>query len=294
MESRLINSQLSNFKTYLMYRRQLTTLAQNVFIFDNLPEYIDLSYLNKRLFYDGSIAFFKDDVLGLLALPYTNLSKLDVYGRPTKIRVNGQNGYHKELESQDDFVIMYDNLSRQPLLLDTLQYAERLANITRTTDINISQQKTPRFWKVPNEYKKTISDLVNNVDGNIEQILGYENLDIRDIEVILEPAPYVTDKLELEKEKIYNEFLRLIGIANQTVQKKERLISDEVAMSQGGTIASRYNRYEPRRIACEEIKKKLGYDIKVKYYDSLPENQEEKEKENENDIESEVIEDDRF
>lgn len=290
MESKLVNSQLSNFKTYLMYRRQLTTLAQNVFIYDNLPEYIDLSFLNKRLFYDGSIAFFNDEVLGLLALPYTNMAKLDLYGRPQKIRVNGMNGYNKVIDNPNDFVIMYDNLSRQPLLLDTLQYAERLANITRTTDVNIAQQKTPRFWKVPNEYKKTISDLVNNVDGNIEQILGYENLDIRDISIICEPAPYVTDKLETEKEKIYNEFLRLIGVANQTVQKKERLITDEVQASQGGTIASRYNRFEPRRIACEQIKDKLGYDIKVKYYDSLPDQV----KEIENNLESEVIEDDRI
>lgn len=290
MESKLVNSQLSNFKTYLMYRRQLTTLAQNVFIFDNLPKYIDLSFLNKRLFYDGSIAFFNDEVLGLLALPYTNMAKLDLYGRPQKIRVNGMNGYNKVIDNPNDFVIMYDNLSRQPLLLDTLQYAERLANITRTTDVNIAQQKTPRFWKVPNEYKKTISDLVNNVDGNIEQILGYENLDIRDISIICEPAPYVTDKLETEKEKIYNEFLRLIGVANQTVQKKERLITDEVQASQGGTIASRYNRFEPRRIACEQIKDKLGYDIKVKYYDSLPDQV----KEIENNLESEVIEDDRI
>lgn len=290
MESKLVNSQLSNFKTYLMYRRQLTTLAQNVFIFDNLPKYIDLSFLNKRLFYDGSIAFFNDEVLGLLALPYTNMAKLDLYGRPQKIRVNGMNGYNKVIDNPNDFVIMYDNLSRQPLLLDTLQYAERLANITRTTDVNIAQQKTPRFWKVPNEYKKTISDLVNNVDGNIEQILAYENLDIRDISIICEPAPYVTDKLETEKEKIYNEFLRLIGVANQTVQKKERLITDEVQASQGGTIASRYNRFEPRRIACEQIKDKLGYDIKVKYYDSLPDQV----KEIENNLESEVIEDDRI
>ena len=69
MQRKLINSQLSNFKTYDMYRRQLMTLAENVFEFDGLPEYIDISYVNKKLLRKGSIAFFKDEILGLLALP---------------------------------------------------------------------------------------------------------------------------------------------------------------------------------------------------------------------------------
>ena len=82
MERKLVNSQLSNWKTYEMYKRQMLTLAENVFEFENLPEYIDVAFLNKKLLRDGSIAFFKDEVLGVIALPYTVLGTLDIYGRP--------------------------------------------------------------------------------------------------------------------------------------------------------------------------------------------------------------------
>ena len=58
MQKKLINSQLSNFKTYEMYKRQLLTLAENVFEFENLPDFIDVAFLNKKLLRDGSIAFF--------------------------------------------------------------------------------------------------------------------------------------------------------------------------------------------------------------------------------------------
>ena len=44
-----------------------------------------------------------------------------------------------------------------------------------------------------------------------------------------------------------------MGISNTNVTKKERLISDEVLRSQGGTIASRYSRLEMRRQACKAI-----------------------------------------
>ena len=82
MQRKLIDSQLSNYQTYLMYKRQLLTLAENVFEFKNMPNTVFTPYLNKQLLIKGSIAFFKDEILGLLALPYTVLGKLDVYDRP--------------------------------------------------------------------------------------------------------------------------------------------------------------------------------------------------------------------
>ena len=108
MKKKLVKSQLCNINTYNLYKREMLTLASNVFEFENLPDYIDLAYLNKTLLKNGSIAFFKDEVLGLLALPYIVIGGLDVYGRPKKIEVIGQNGYRRILNS-DEFVIMYDN-----------------------------------------------------------------------------------------------------------------------------------------------------------------------------------------
>ena len=63
MRSRLINSQLTNLLTYRMYRRQLVSLASNVFLFRNLPELIDKRYMNNCLLYNGAVAFFYDEGL---------------------------------------------------------------------------------------------------------------------------------------------------------------------------------------------------------------------------------------
>lgn len=283
MKHKLINSQLSNWMTYQMYLRQFLTLAENVFIYDNMPDYIDTAYLNKTLVRQGAIAFFYDDVLEkVLALPYTNIGSLDVYNRPKKIQVYGRNGYTNTLK-EGEFVIMYDNNGRYPIYIDVLQYAERYANITRTMDINIAQQKTPRIWKTSTEKEKTVKDLVNEVDGNVEKILTYDNINLDDIELILAPAPFVTDKLQDQKDKIWSEFLRLIGISNLSFQKKERNISDEIEAMQGGTIASRYERFEPRKKAIEEINKKFNLQIKVEYYDGIPTDK----KENNEDLEDE-------
>ncbi|MCQ2737370.1 MAG: hypothetical protein MJ224_02060 [archaeon] len=252
----------------------MVTLAQNVYVFRNMPNNIDMSYVNKQLLIKGAVAFFYDEVMKeLLALPFSNVGKLDVYGRPTSIQVIGKNGYTRALK-KDEYVIMYDNMGKYPLYVDICQYAERMGQIERTTDINVHNQKTARFWKTSADKEKTIKDLVNNVDGYNETVITYDNILTDDTEIVLQPAPFVTDKLDDHKDRIWNEFLRLIGISNISFNKKERLIQDEIRISQGGTIASRYNRFETRYKAIEEINKKFGHlledEIIVEYYDGLP------------------------
>ena len=270
MRKKLINSQLTNMKTYLMYRQEMLTLAENVFEFKNLPEYIDVSYLNKTLLRNGSIAFFNDEVLGLIALPYDVIGNFDIYGRPIEIMARAANGtYYKKLK-KDEFVIMYDNNGRYPIFLDICQMAERIALSKRTIDVNIVQQRTPRIWKTSQDKKRTLQDMLSNIDGMEENIATYESIDIDDMNVVLAPAPFVADKIDLHLDKEWSEFYRLIGVANLIEQKKERLIKDEMSASQGGTIASRFSRFEPRKRAIEEINKKFGTNIDVSYYDGEP------------------------
>lgn len=120
-------------------------------------------------------------------------------------------------------------------------------------------------------------------------VIAYDNLDLDDTTLVLAPAPYVADKIDIHKEKDWNEFLRVIGIANMNFQKKERNIKDEVLASQGGTIASRFSRFEPRQKAIDEINRKFGNiildngekvlpkKIEVSYYDGLPSSKENEE-----------------
>ena len=270
MKKKLINSQLTNMKTYLMYRQEMLTLAENVFEFKNLPEFIDVSYLNRTLLRNGSIAFFKDEVLGVIALPYDVIGNFDIYGRPLTIMARAANGtYYKKL-SRDEFVIMYDNNGRYPIYMDICQMAERIALSKRTIDVNIVQQRTPRIWKTSQDKKRTLEDLLSDIDGLEEKVVTYESIDIDDMNCILEPAPFVADKIDDHLDKEWAEFYRLIGVANLIEQKKERMIKDEMSASQGGTIASRFSRFEPRKRAIDEINKKFGVNIEVSYYDGEP------------------------
>lgn len=273
MKNRVVNSQLYNYKTYLNYKNRMLSLALNVFQFKNMDSFIDMSQVNYSLLYTGSVAFFKDDVTDqLMATPYTSVGSLDYYGRPQVIRpIPYYGSYNRSLfKRRGEFVIMYDNEARLPLYPSLVASAERMALIKRGIDINISQQMTNRIWNVPQELELTLKKVLEQVDSNVENILTYKGIDLNQVSSILNTAPYVADKLNEAKKEEWSEFLEMIGIASNTIQKKERLITDEIFTSMGGTIASRFNRYESRRKAVEEINKLFKTNIEVGFYDGLP------------------------
>ena len=270
MKRRTINSQLGNYKTYLAYKNKMLTLAMNVFQFENMNPFIDLAYVNMCLVTKGSIAFFKDEVVGLLALPYTPVGSLDFYGRPTAIRVLPKNGSYNRTLHKDEFVIMYDNASKLPIIDSIIQSCERISEIKRSIDINVSQQATPRYWKTSEENKKTVENILRDIDSKVDAIMISDNNLIDDINCVLAPAPYVADKLNEAKKEEWAEFLELIGISNVAIQKKERVIRDEILTSMGGTIASRYSRFTARKQAIKEINKLFNEKIEVSFYDGLP------------------------
>lgn len=289
LSNKVYQAQVNNYQTFMLYKKQCIALAENVFKIGNIDDedILDMSFINKKLLREGSIAWFVDDVLGgLVALPYTNMGILDLYGRPTKIQVIGENGYRRILQNtskKKEFVIMYDNNERISIFNDVVQYADRIALNTRVCDINITQQRTPRIWKTSSDKVKSMEDMLKNIDNNVDSVMSYQDLDLDDSDCVLAPAPYVADKIDIHNEKIWNEFLRFIGIANLTVQKKERNITDEIKASQGGTIASRNSRYEPREDAVKKINKYFNYNLTVEFYDGIPSNKKENDENKKND-----------
>ena len=112
---------------------------------------------------------------------------------------------------------MYDNTGCYPIYLDICQMAERIALCKRTIDVKIVQQRTPRIWYTSQDKVESVKELLNEVDGLVENVIGYESLDVEGLDKVLAPAPYVADKIDDHLEKEWQEFYRLIGIASVTI-----------------------------------------------------------------------------
>lgn len=258
-------SMILNNLTYRQYLNRLTELAISMFEWKNLPKTVDARYLESHLFETGCMVYFKDEVIGDLCLDCIVNGRLDVYGNPLLRRAySGYNNYQKLLKYNNS-VIIWNNYLHSNSILDVEMFARRLYNIDRIIDINANAQKTPVLVLGNEKQRLTLLNLYKNYDGNAPFIFGDKNLDINALKALSTNAPYVCDKLYQLKTQIWNEALTYLGISNINIQKKERLITDEVTRNQGGTIASRYSRLETRRQAVEKINEMFGTNIEVNY-----------------------------
>lgn len=258
-------SMVLNNLTYRQYLNRLTELAISMFEWKNLPDTVDARYLELHLFETGCMVYFKDDVIGDLCLDCIVNGRLDVYGNPLLRRAySGYNNYQKLLTYKDS-VIIWNNYLHCNSILDVEMFARRLYNIDRIIDINANAQKTPVLVQGNEKQRLTLLNLYKEYDGNAPFIFGDKNLDINTLKALSTDAPYVCDKLYQLKTEIWNEALTYLGISNINIQKKERLITDEITRNQGGTIASRYSRLESRRQAVEKINDMFGTNIEVNY-----------------------------
>lgn len=263
----LESAELNN-RTYWQYYNRLTELAMSTFEWKNVPPSIDKRFLEMTLFSDGYAIFFKDEVLDFLGLQCMIGGKLNVYRIPMERTAYSTNGYQKRL-TEENSVIVYNNLIRTNSLLDVEMFATRLYNIDRTIDVNVNAQKTPILIQCDEKQRLTFKNLFKEYDGNAPVIYGSKGIDTKGITVLKTDAPYQADKLQELKVQIWNEALTYLGISNINIQKKERMVTDEVIRNQGGTIASRYSRLEARREACEMINNMFGLDIWVDYREDL-------------------------
>lgn len=258
-------SMILNNLTYRQYLNRLTELAISMFEWKNLPDTVDARYLELHLFETGCMVYFKDEIIGDLCLDCIVNGRLDVYGNPLLRRAySGYNNYQKLLKSNNS-VIIWNNYLHGNSILDVEMFARRLYNIDRIIDVNANAQKTPVLLQGTEKQRLTLLNLYKEYDGNAPFIFGDKNLDINALKALTTNAPYVCDKLYQLKTQIWNEALTYLGISNINIQKKERLITDEVTRNQGGTIASRYSRLESRRQAVEKINDMFGTNIEVNY-----------------------------
>lgn len=264
-------SMVLNKLTYRQYLNRLTELAISMFEWKNLPDTVDARYLELHLFETGCMVYFKDEVIGDLCLDCIVNGSLDVYGNPLLRRAySGYNNYQKLLKYNNS-VIIWNNYLHGNSILDVEMFARRLYNIDRIIDVNANAQKTPVLLQGTEKQRLTLLNLYKEYDGNAPFIFGDKNLDLNSLKALSTNAPYVCDKLYQLKTQIWNEALTYLGITNINIQKKERLISDEVTRNQGGTIASRYSRLESRRQAVEKINDMFGTNIEVNYREDFRE-----------------------
>lgn len=267
-----------NQTTYLMYLWRLLDIAMSVFQWNDLPKGVDERMLEMWLVRDGFCCFFHDEDLkygdegtnapeGYAVLQCMVTGKWDMYNYPTDRRAYSVSGLNIPL-TEENSVIVFNDYLRVPMFMTLDLYAQRLANIDRTIDVNVAAQKCPKIIRCDEKTKLSFKNLAKQVDGNQYWILADKSLDLSNLEVLDTSAPFVSNELQVLKHQLWNEALTYLGVENVNTDKRERLITDEVASNMGDVSAQRFTRLNARRQAAEKINELFGLDVTVDFRSS--------------------------
>lgn len=259
-----------NDVNYIRYFNTLKMIATSSFKYTNMPNSVDVRFLELGLFNRGYMVFFYDeDLQKYLALNTTLGCELDVYNNPLSYVAYANNGYQAQLTNKDS-VIIYNNYLKQPTLMLCEYFAKRLYDFDSVIDVNVRSQKTPILIACNESEKLAMKNVYMQYDGNQPVIFTYKDFITADnFKVVNTQSPYVADKIYQLKSNIWNEALTQLGITNTTVNKKERLITDEVQRSQGGVFACRNSRLKMREQCINDINKMFNLNIQVEFNDDV-------------------------
>lgn len=250
--------------TYLHWYLDLKNLYISNFQWSGLDYPIDLGRVESYLLERGAVAFFVDEIIGPLILPFVNSGYYDAYGNPSTIRVYGVNGYQRDL-LPGQFVIIWDNTGKAIHDVDLRTYAQRLALLDSVQDTNIRAQRTPILITAETEAQlgtlKAAYKHYNDGDPVLAQIGAAI---AQGLGVFTTQAPLVFGELQVQKLNLLSEVLTFIGVPNRGDPKKERMITQEISAINGHVVHERTDRLIPRLIACDQINRMFGtYGIQV-------------------------------
>lgn len=267
-----------NESSYYAWLYRFLNIAISMFEYKNLPDGIDPRMMELWLLTNGYCIFFYDEALkqdeknrapeGYAVLQGVAHGEWDIYNIPKDRRVYAPNGFQKEL-TEDNSVIIFNNQLRTPEIFILMNYARRIAEIDRTIDVNVQNQKSPKVIRCDQRQRLTWKNIAAQITGNVYTIAADSSVDLKDLEVLDLTVPFVGEDMDRLKRRYVSEAMTFLGVEGVDTDKKERLIGQEVLRGMGDVEAARFTRLTPRKEAFKEINDKFGLDIKVNFRSGL-------------------------
>ena len=264
-----------NGAAYQHYLTNLMDIALAVFEWEGMPEGVDTRMLEFFLLCRNFCVFFYDEGLvgsdeapeGYAVLPAILQGGFDLYGYPQDRQAYSLDVEHTNIPlDETDSVLVFNSQLRVPMLPSIEWYAYRIANADRVVDINLANQKTAKVAAVNPKTKLTLSNIVSAYEDNQATIFTSDSLDLDKTLTVLDlSAPYVANDVLDVRNQLWNQALTFIGVENVNTDKKERLVSSEVAGNMGGIEAQRFTRLAARQQAADKINEKFGLNVSVKF-----------------------------
>lgn len=255
-----VNNDINILELQLEYEKYIN-ICLSLFKWENLPNNINPIFLEMTLIDNGKGMFINDKELGFMFVPCIESDKLNYQNEAISYTANTI-GYTKSF-LKDEIVLVRNNPLEIPTSKMLLNYCLKISECSNITRINLQAQKTPILVVCDDKDLLTMKNIYEDYKGNIPVIFGDKNLNFENLKVLKTDSPFVIDKISDYKIILKNELLTNLGIDNTNIDKKERLITDEVNSNNKEIEINRNVMLNERKKACELINKKFNLNVSV-------------------------------
>lgn len=256
-----------NREAYRSWYDFLFEIAISSFKWEGLPPEIDPRFIEYALLTRGLGGFFAlgrgTQMWGFAAA--TPVGNLNLYYNPNRIMLQSPNGgvpwyrhaYYfikGDIMYEPDAVLCWNSLSRRSFVPTIRYYARRLAHFDRTIDVNVMAQQTPFVVQTTKDTQRDAQNAMMQILGHSSTITVNEKFgDFTGISVLPTVAPYVADKLNIDKGKILDDYLGMVGVDNTNTEKRERVSDREASSNNEQIMLIRNSRLRCREEFCQKV-----------------------------------------
>lgn len=260
-----------NQRSYAMHLDWIASLALNRFKWEGLPETCNPRFLEQTLLRNGIASIARDDSGTWYTFLAVHGGELTPYGEPARWECMGLNGERQYSADWESGAICYDNQSFMNPWNTIQLLARKLTHIARTEDINLSHQQTPWLFTAPDKKKMELANFVKQVNGGEPVIMANSNFTENfKYEAISTQVPFIGLDLNVQYENMWRVVYRFLGIDSLAVEKKERVIEQEVKATTQPAMMRRLDGLEARRACARHLNSiQDDFEVKVVFNDDI-------------------------
>jgi hypothetical protein len=254
-----------NLYEYDFYKTQLELYCLSMFKWSGLPETISPRFLERSLFYNGYVIFFKSKDLDCFVVANATAIGLNDYEEPTAYRARGVNKLNELVKASECVVIRNNKLWRGNIASVNF-FAKELSNVKKTFDLNLEQLKNPYIIECDEGQLSTVQNIIRKKQNGEPYIFARKDAtkQFSIVSTDLKIQNHTQQLLDVQN-TIEGKSKTHFGINNSNVFKRERLVSDETNQNNEEIELNRKLMLDERKDACLEIKAKFDIEIDVEF-----------------------------
>ncbi len=258
-------SELQRVEQYMYYYSMLydkwKNIAINLFKWEGLPDGLTSRILEEQLFDKGMLAFV-DGSIGKVILPMSKGSQRNVYNEPVEVSVYGLN--YQETFKKDDFVIIRSSYTGKALSEFIAHYCYKLTDIDFTIRTQLNSHKLPFILYGDKNSQKTLQQYFDAITSfKPALVIDKDKMSEDKLTFVNTETTYIAGDLFNLYKSYEGEILTHLGINNNPIEKKERLVTDEVNANNQVINYHLQLMLKPRQEAVNDINKRFNTNISV-------------------------------